>query len=1109
MQKKASVWQLCRLCVFPGILRIVPRIISRQLMLVMKLIVVLLTAALLNVHAAGRAQTVTISGKDLSLKKIIAVIEAQTGFAVFGNMDVLKGAKPVSIDADRMPLREFLNLVMKEQPLHFRIDGKDIIFSRKPAAALDMYLGTIPITGSVSSAGGRALPGASIKIRGTSIGTTSDQYGEFSLDVEPGQVLVVSYTGYQPVEYKVGKEKNVSISLIPMESRLNEVIVNAGYYTVKQKLSTGSIGKVDAATIGQQPVSNPLEALNGRVSGIYIQQYSGMPGSNFQVRIRGTNSLRNGNNPLYIINGVPFSAETLSDVNTSSGYRDGVSPLNSINPNDIESIEVLKDADATAIYGSRGANGVILITTKKGSNSKPRVDVNVYAGGGIVTQYMDLMNTQEYIAMRKEAKANDGTVVQAYEHDINGNWDPNRYTNWQKELLGGVAEELNANVSISGGNEETQFLLNGGYEDRNNVFPGPNYARKFSTHFSIHHTSANKKFNARVSTIYAINNTRIGVSDLTSVALTLPPNAPALYDSVGKLNWDRNRWDNPLALQEAKFIANVYNLLTNAELSYKIIDGLSVSTSIGINDRRNEETRTSPSTQYNPRFGETPASSRLTIGGGKDRLWIIEPKINWDREFGLLKVSVLTGSTFQKQIREDARNIYRGFLSDQSIENPKAASTASLDTYNYTEYRYNALYGRINLNWDDRYIINATGRRDGSSRFGPGRQFANLGAIGLAWLFSNENFAMQHLPFLSHGKLRLSFGITGNDQIGDYRYLNTYRAQGSYQGSTSLMPTRLFNPDYGWETNVKKEAAIELGFIKDRIMLNVGYFYNRSSNQLLDYRLASTTGFLNVNRNFPATVRNTGVEIGLTTVNIRSRQILWETDLNFTIPRNKLVSFPGLKASSYASTYEEGMPLNIRKMFAYTGIDPQTGLYQFADLDGDGNVDYRDRLKAVETGQRMFGGMNNRVVIKGLEINVFLQFVKQYQGKYMNYTIPGSPGAGTGNQPAYVLGQQWQKPGDNTEYQYFTASFDGPAVERYSMYQSSDAVIKDLSFVRLRTVSMSYRLPNDLVKGVKSRFYLQAQNLLKFSKYSGLDPETGATSLPPLAMLTAGIQLTF
>ncbi len=409
-------------------------------------------------------------------------------------------------------------------------------------------------------------------------------------------------------------------------------------------------------------------------------------------------------------------------------------------------------------------------------------------------------------------------------------------------------------------------------------------------------------------------------------------------------------------------------------------------------------------------------------------------------------------------------------------------------------------------------MLNLTGRRDGSSRFGPDRQFANFGAVGAAWIFSKEASIKRILPPLTYGKLRGSIGTTGNDQIGDYQYLNTYSPYiYPYQGQTGLVPTQLYNPDYGWETNRKSELGLELGTLNDRIIATVSYYHNRSSNQLINSPLPIQTGFSGIIRNLPADVQNTGWEFQLNTTIIKTESFTWDASVNLTIARNKLLEFPDLSSSGYASSYEIGKPLNIVKLVHSLGVNPQTGIFQFADKNGHitSTPSYPDDYTVVkDLTPAFYGGFSNRFQYKGLSLGIFFQFVKQQGFNYIHSnTTPGS----MTNQPTDVL-NRWRHPGDLTNNQLFTTT--DPAAAAYNYYSSSsDGAVSDASFIRLKNVELSYSLPAKWTSRIKTqliRVYLRGQNLITFTGYKGADPEVMNTSvLPPLKTLAAGIQLTF
>ena len=1065
---------------------------------------------------------VTIELQNDSLVEMVRKIEAQSTLRFIYLPEQLSKYGSVTLSRGKRTIRETLNLALIGTGLAYEESGKYVVLKdTKEVAGVrsvvsQPVLSASLVKGKVTDKDGQGIVGVNIVVKGTTSGTTTDASGEYALVAEMNDVLVFSFIGYKTQEVGVASRTTVDVGLENDVAALKAVTVNAGYYDVDDRQKTGSIATVTAAEIERAPVTNALQAMQGRTPGVTILQNSGVPGSNFQVRVRGTNSLNNGNNPLYVIDGVPFLSESLSDPNTSGSLygtgtqqsQRGISPLNSINPSDIESIQILKDADATAIYGSRGANGVVLITTKKGKAGATKVDINVKSGVSLVTRRLDLMNTQQYLTMRNEAVANDETSILSDEYDINGTWDQSRYTDWQKVLIGGTAKMTDVNASVSGGNNETQFLFGTGYNTQGTVFPGSNTADRFSTHFSVMHTSPSKKFITRLSTNYSINKNNIVAVDFTSTASMLTPNAPALYNVNGELNWENGTWSNPLGQLKNRFNSNTYNLLTNVELGYEIVKDLRIKANFGLNDIQNEEKRTKSSESKNP-ASATPAISDLLIGSGSNRSWIIEPQMNWERNIANGKLSVMVGGTYQSRTAESTRTDYYGFSSNALINNPKSATTTQLQFYSHSQYRYIAAYGRVNYSWKEKYFVNITGRRDGSSRFGPDNQFANLGAVGAAWIFSNESFLQNRNHILSFGKVRGSYGITGNDQIGDYQYLDTYSSGNSYNGVTALVPSQLFNPHYGWETNKKMEGAVELGFFGDRILLTMAYYRNRSSNQLIAYKLAATTGNASVLRNFPAMVQNTGIEIDLTTTNVIKGYLKWTSSLNVTLPSNKLISFPNLESSSYANTYVVGKSLTIQKAYHYLGVDPATGVYQFEDMNHDGAITIDDQQSIVQYNQKFYGGLNNGFSYKGLQIDIFFQFIRQTGARYnSSYTVPGDFASGLGNQPVSVLNGRWQEPGDHATRQYFSRSDDLEYTQQV-LFSSSDAVAQNIYLIRLKNISISYQLPESVMRGVKSRLYLQGQNLIAITNYSGMDPETGSTILPPLTTFIAGLQLTF
>jgi|SRR6218665_3723616 len=962
--------------------------------------------------------------------------------------------------------------------------------------------GTVTFDGMPMAGVAVGVEGISDKTQGISRYTITDAGGKFTVAALSGEVLVFTYSGFKTKKITVGSQKNITVSLEEDVTDLKEVTVNAGYYSVKDSERTGSIAKITAKDIEKQPVTNVLAAMQGRMAGVRITQDSGMPGGGFSILIRGQNSIRSeGNAPLYVIDGVPYASDAIGSTQTSTILPMDSSPLNSIDPDNIESIEVLKDADATAIYGSRGANGVVLVTTKKGKRGATKYTVAASSGSGKVTRFIDMMDTEQYLAMRRLGYANDGiNTYPANAYDVNGKWGE-RYTDWQRELLGGTAEISSLQASVSGGNEQTSFVFSGNSHRQGTVFPGSFLYKKGAAHIALNHESTDKRFKIIFSGGYTAQSNGQPGNDITREARVLPPNAPELYNEDGSLNWADGSWQNPLRNMESRFKSKTFDLLANSRLSYQITDGLQLSSSFGFTDLRHEETRTAPSTMFNPANNITSANSIIFSNHTARQSWIIEPQLNWDGRLWKGRLDVLAGATFQQQSTTKLYQTGSNFPSNSLIYD--LASAALLRATNNEEiiYRYNAIYARANYALLERYFLNLTGRRDGSSRFGPGNRFANFGAIGAAWLFSREAFAEKSLPFLSMGKLRGSYGITGNDQIGDYQYLDNYRSSGLLYGGTSgLQPARLYNPNFGWETSKKLELAIELGFLQDRIFVTGAWYSSRSSNQLVGIPLPGTTGFSALQANLDATVRNSGFEATLRTENLRNGNLKWTTSLNITLPRNELVSFPGLDISTYKNMYVIGQPLAIQKLYHYTGTDPQTGLFTFEDVNGDGKITYADDAKTVcSFAPEYYGGFQNTLNYHGWQLDFLFQFTKQQNWNWaamMNH--PGS----MQNTVADVSNSYPQ--------QQYTSNANGAALQTHFTYAQSDAAVSDASFVRLKNASLSYTIPAKWSRGIDCRLSLQGQNLLTFTRYKWGDPEFATTGyLPPLRIITGGVQLTF
>ncbi len=1091
--------------------------------------VLLITA--LHVSAKGVSQTVSYSGKNVSLENVFAAIKQQTGYFFIYKVPDLQDAKKVTVDLKNVPLQDALEKILQNQSLQFSIEGNTIVITHKAPPTVELQSTAIlspppiDIHGHVTDSLGNPLVGVSVTVKGGKTGTSTDANGYFTLSgVSENATLIISNVGYTEQLIKLKGKNDITISLKHHSTSLLEVVVNKGYYNTTQALNTGDVSIVSGEEINKQPVSDPILALEGRVPGLNIQQASGAPGAYSVIRIMGQNSILNGNDPFYIIDGVPYSSVSPTSpfigggmlgfplANGQNQTGAGLSPFNLLNPADIESIEVLKDADATAIYGSRGANGVILITTKKGKAGNTRVDANVYSGAGKVTRTIPLMNTQQYLAMRNEAFQNDGLTPQpGYDYDLIG-WDTTRYTDWQKKLIGGSASFTNAQVGLTGGSSNTQFAAGGGYSSQGTVFPGSYSDKKASGYLSVTHSSNDNRFHLQMPANYLNDNNTLPSVDLTS-QITLAPDAPALYNADGSINWGYINgvptFANPLTYTLITASTKTDNFIGGANMSYRIMDGLQFRANFGYTDMHSNQAILTPGAFYPAPYNNIPSNRQSAFANTQVKSWIVEPQFAYDKTWLGGQLNMLIGTTFQENTAASTGLYTSGYNSDLQIGNPSAASSVYIGGSESTLYHYDALFGRINYTLKEKYILNLTGRRDGSSRFGLGNQFGNFGAVGAAWIFSKESFVQKSLSFLSFGKLRASYGLTGNDQIGDYQFLSTYNSTGrTYQGLTGLSPTSLTNPNFGWEQVKKLEAGLELGFFKDRIFISATYFRNRCDNQLVGSVLPLITGFSSVEANLPATVQNSGGEFVVNTINIKTKSFIWSSSINLTIPENKLLAFPNIESSPYRYSFIVGNSLFSRYVYNSTGVDPQIGLYSFTTKNAQNwnPTPITDYVVSKPLTQSLYGGFENSFSYKGFQLDFLFQFVKQLAFSYGNsFALPGTFNS---NQPIWDL-SAWQKPGDITNVQMYSTQY-GNAYTADGNYNNSNGTIVDASFIRLKNLALSYELPERWKKTAhlqKAAVYLQGQNLFTVTSYKGLDPETTGLNLPPLRMITGGVRI--
>ncbi len=1091
----------------------------------MRLTTVILIATLMQVSAATFGQRITINQRKASFEQVLKSIRNQSGYDVIMDRNILKKAGQVNISVKDATIDEAMKSLLSGLPLKYTIDGKIIVIEEKSGTIIDNIIArfqAIDVRGKVVDSLGNGLAGATVSVKSGKGSTSTDAGGNFMLkNVDEGAVLVVSYLGYVTREVSVSKEFNY-VQLQQSSSKLDEVQIQA-YGVTSRRLSTGNISTVKAEDIEKQPVNNPLLALQGRVPGLEIVPLTGLAGGPVNLQIRGRNSLNFETSPLIVVDGMPI-VNNIPGLGHPGFTGNLLSSLSFLSPSSIMSIEVLKDADATSIYGSRGANGVILITTKKGKIGETKLEVNAHSGWSNVPSRVKMLNTDQYLNLRKEAYANSGINIETLPYNSSRPlsdlkfWNQNRYTDWQEELIGSAARYTNFQATLAGGTSKTQYIIGGNFNRENTVFEDDNFNQKGGIHFSITGTTDNQKLKTTISGAYISNKNTLPGIDLTALSLSLAPNAPSLKTEDGELNWEKmpsgaRSWDNPYAELAKKYEATIDNIIATADLSYEPFSSLEFKTTLGYNRTRGNSIR-----RYRVISASPPETKGATAAAAFNENNIInmnaEPQVSYKANIGEGKLNLLIGGSFQTTSAATELIDVGGFTHDALVENlelglsPRVKNTSS-------QYKYSAMFGRINYNFDNKYLLNIAARRDGSSRFGPGQQFGNFASVGVAWIISEEKIFKSMPSFFSFGKIRASYGSSGNDGIGDYQYLERYssvNATDPYLGVKGYQTTGIFNSNYHWETTRKFELGIETGFFEDRIFTSASFFKNRSDNQLIGQPLPSTVGPGIAFTNFPATVQIAGFESVVTTENIKSNLFNWTSAINFSTVKNKLVSFDNFEQSNYTTYLELGKPFyGQASVYESAGVDPLTGRLRFKDRFGNNTFEPDTTTKSIRTDAQFYGGFLNSFTYKGFSLNILFQFSKQVaRNPLLNYF--GSAGGG----PLNVMedfADRWQKPGDVSnipKVNYLKSEEDWAS---FSLLEASDFAYVDASYIKLKNISFSYSFSERVSKKIKARnlkIYMQGQNLWTLTKYKGFDPETKSiSSLPLLRTIVVGLQITF
>ena len=1140
-------------------------------LLTMKLTALLFFTATLQVGAHAVAQHVSLSLKNVPLEKAFLEIKRQTGYTFAYTESMLKKANPVSVECTSISLEQALTACFSNQPFTYTIIEKTIVVKPKEPvtkSATDLAADAAPpgqIKGRVLSENG-LLKGASVASRKTHKGTSTDEQGNFTLTGIPdADTLTVSYIGYeaQLVPVKQAVNGTLVIFLKVSVNTLDEMQVIA-YGTTTQRYTVGSIATVTSRDIEMQPVANPLQALAGRVAGLQVTQTSGAPGSMVLTQIRGQNTLPtlvNGyatigtyNQPLYIIDGIPFAAQN----NSLSGYLQsvsagpnsffynnpygGISPLNSINPLDIESITVLKDADATAIYGSRGANGVILINTKKSKQGKSTFNVSINSGPTTAARHVAMMNTQQYLQMRREALKNDGKTASLADDDYDLLlFDSTKNTNWYNQLLGKTAQNTDVHVGLSGGSGVLGYRLGAGYGRSGFNYPGNFADQRYNLNSDFTIRSADNRLNLDISSTlsYDDNQNSSGVSSFGLV--NLPPNFPNLVDSSGNLLWAYKGYSfselsnfqssNSYAGLRQPYRTQNYTLNESLRWAYSLFKGLSLEGLIGYSRVEANGYSATPISTESPLLGSPlgTANFQTLTRESVD----IEPQLRYNRTFGRARIDVLVGGTYQKDVSGSQFITGNNYTNDALLNSLSGASAYSIIASGLVD-KYVAGFGRANLVWNNRYIVNLTGNVNGSSLFGPGRRYGNFGSAGAGWIFSEAEWTKRTLPWLSFGKLTANYGITGSNNVTPYQYQPNWTALGTlytYQGSMIYSPNNLYDPNYHWATKHDYNSHLTLGFLHGWLLIDMAGYLNWTGNQLLSSPLPGQAGFASVTENAPFTLQNTGWEVTITAGHTHLQgsdpdKFIWFAP-SFTISRNYNKVTKVDPNSTYAAIYRKGYPGTATPFVKFLGVDSATGVFDYLKADGKTVTTAPNTLSAFTSGgdaNQMIDlaptiniGFGDGFSWKGFTVNFHGTFVKQKGYSYLNsvYTFNGgfvAPGLPSTNLPALILGKEWQKPGDHATLQAFTSNLIGAIGPALSFGRSTGA-ITDASYLRIDNLNISYQVPARWIHKMGMTnciISLRAQNVFTITPYQVGDPASqNLYNIPPQRVFNCGVNLTF
>ena len=988
------------------------------------------------------------------------------------------------------------------------------------------------ISGKVLAAeNGQPLPGVNVVVKGTTVGTFTGADGSFTVNVpNDNAVLLFSYLGYVAQEISTSGKSSINVQLREDSKALSEVVIT-GYGTVVNKRdAVGAISQVSAKAIENKPMPSLDKALQGQAAGVLVQANNGIPGGAINVRIRGVGSLQAGTQPLYVVDGVQLN--TRSDASFTQS-----NPLAFLNPNDIASIEVLKDAATAAIYGAQAANGVVLITTKKGQAGKTRYIASAYGGAATPLKKLNVLNTQDYLQLRTEAYNNrylDGLDANRQYTLANEMRIPNGASltpeeiaalptyDWQDAVMR-TGKIQNYELSASGGTDKTTFYMAGSYNINEAMFNKVDFKRGTAKLDLTHKASDKLSFTSSLNLSsfsqqapFSTDGSFLGNPAFSS-SLMIPSNR--IYNEDGSyFGLPGSGQVFPGILNQNIVAVNDFNeanqknnfVVGNVSATYEMLPGLSFKTFYGL------DYRIVQGKQYrDPRTNDAYARKGL---GQVESTWntnfLTTQTLNYNKKINDHSFNALAGFEYKHEQNEGIFTSADGFPSPQFRYLNSAANPLSASEF-FTEFKRISGFGRVNYSFGSRYLLALTGRYDGSSRFGASNKFGFFPSVQVGWNIKEEAF-MESVDFLSFLKLRGSFGTTGNDQISNFASRGLYGSGALYGGASGINPSSLPNPDLKWERNQTINFGLDFGFFNDRIAGTVEAYNRMSLDLLMDQPVSWTSGFGAFTSNV-GELRNRGLEVELRTANIQTPSgFKWNTNFNFAYNENEVVKlYGGYDVLPSDNSIRVGYPVGTIFTQRYAGVNPATGRPMF--FDKDNNIVYTpvnaDRQIIGDTQPEFYGGLTNTLSYKGFELDFMFQYEYGRMQTDGQLSFLMENGNRSFNTLQYYFDNRWTTPGQITSV---PRPFDG-GVEPSGVNHvtASTRIYNKVDYVRLKSITFSYNVPSNFLSFAKlsnAKVYAQGSNLFTYDDYKGYDPEFfgSATGIIPQSKnYTVGIQLGF